>query len=178
MAFVQKLIGIDIKGMTEELVVTTLAGAQQNDADIAGAAHQALEWSATVPKMSVELRVEGGWITLEGVVEWQFQRQDAHNLVAGLLGVKGVSNLITLKPQVTSADIQTRIEAAFKRIGDPGAGRVQVEVEDSKITLRGQFPNWNEIDAAGLAAWNTVGVAEVDNQIDIGRSSGSETDLR
>ena len=68
---VKRVYGVE--GVTEELVVTTLAGAQQDDADIAGAAHRALEWSATVPKKSVELRVEGGWITLEGVVEWQFQ---------------------------------------------------------------------------------------------------------
>ncbi|MGY2896683.1 BON domain-containing protein [Deinococcus sp. UYEF24] len=161
---VKRVYGVE--GVNEELVVTTLADVQQSDADLAAAARHALDWSATVPEKSVQLQVEGGWITLEGVVDWQFQRQDAHNLVARLLGVKGVSNLITLKPQVTPADIQNRIEAAFKRMGDPEAGRV--EVEGGKITLRGQLPNWTEIDAAGLAAWNAVGVVSVNNEIKIG----------
>ncbi len=163
---VKRVYGVE--GVTEELLVTTLAEGQQNDADIAGAARRALERSATVPQKSVQLRVEGGWITLEGMVEWQFQRQDAHNLVAGLLGVKGVSNMITLKPQVTSADVRTRIEAAFKRIGDPWTDRVEVEVEGGRITLRGHLPTWTEIDAAGLAAWNAVGVVSVNNEIKIG----------
>jgi osmotically-inducible protein OsmY len=163
---VKRVFGV--KGVAEELVVDFRSSTRHSDEDIAGAARRALEWSATVPEKSIQIRVEKGWVTLEGVVEWQFQRQDAHNVVARLLGVKGVSNLITLRPRVISADVRTEIEAAFKRSGDLEAGRVQVEVEGSKITLRGQLPNWNEIDAAGLAAWNTVGVTAVDNQIYIG----------
>ena len=160
---VKRVFGV--KGVAEELVVDFRSGTKHSDEDIVGAARRALEWSANVPEKSIQIRVEKGWVTLEGVVEWQFQRQDAYNVVAHLLGVKGVSNMITLKHQVTSADVHTEIEAAFKRSGDLEAGRVQVEVEGSKITLRGQLPNWNEIDAAGLAAWNAAGVTAVDNQI-------------
>lgn len=163
---VKRVFGVE--GVAEELVVTTLADVQHNDADIAGAARRALEWSATVPEKSVQIRVEAGWITLGGVVDWQFQRQDAHTLVARLLGVKGVSNLITLRPHVTPADIHTQIEAAFKRSGGLDAGRVRVEVTGGAVTLRGDLPNWNEIGAAGLAAWNAVGVVSVNNQISIG----------
>ncbi|MGY2897295.1 BON domain-containing protein [Deinococcus sp. UYEF24] len=164
---VKRVFGV--KGVAEELVVDFRSSTKHSDEDIVGAARRALEWSTTVPEKSVQIRVEKGWVTLEGVVDWQYQRQDAHNVVAHLLGVKGVSNMITLRPQVTSADVHTRIEAAFKRSGDLEADRVQVEVEGSKITLRGQLPNWNEIDAAGLAAWNAAGVTAVDNQIYIGR---------
>lgn len=164
---VKRVFGV--KGVAEELVVDFRSSTRHSDEDIVGAARRALEWSTTVPEKSVQIRVEKGWVTLEGVVEWQFQRQDAHNVVAHLLGVKGVSNMITLRPQVTSADVYTRIEAAFKRSGDLEADRVQVEVEGGKITLRGQLPNWTEIDAAGLAAWNAAGVTSVDNQIYIGR---------
>ncbi|MGY2896682.1 BON domain-containing protein [Deinococcus sp. UYEF24] len=160
---VKRVFGV--KGVAEELVVDFRSSTKHSDEDIVGAARRALEWSTTVPEKSVQIRVEKGWVTLEGVVEWQYQRQDAHNVVAHLLGVKGVSNMITLRPQVAAADVHTRIEAAFKRSGDLEAGRVQVEVEGSKITLRGQLPNWTEIDAAGLAAWNAAGVTAVDNQI-------------
>ena len=163
---VKRVLGV--AGVAEELVVNFRSSTQHSDEDIVGAARRALEWSVTVPKKSVQIRVEDGWVTLEGMVEWQFQRQDAHNVVAHLLGVKGVSNMITLKPQVTSADVHTNIKAAFKRSSDLDAGRVQVEVEGSKITLRGTLPNWTEIDAAGLAAWNAAGVTMVDNQIHIG----------
>ena len=158
-----------VEGVAEELVVTSLADAQHNDADIAAAARRALKWSATVPEQSVQVRVEGGWMTLEGAVEWPFQRQDAYTLVARLLGVKGISNLITLRPPVTSANIQVQIEAAFKRRSDLGGDRVRVEVEGGSVTLRGHLPSLTEIDAAGLAAWNAVGVTSVNNQIDIGR---------
>lgn len=163
---VKRVFGVE--GVAEELTVTTLADVQHKDADIAAAARRALEWSATVPEKSIQIRVEKGWVTLEGVVEWQFQRQDAHNVVAQLLGVKGVSNMITLRPQTTSADVHTNIEAAFKRSGQLDAGRVRVEVAGGAVTLRGHLPTWNEIDAAGLAAWNAVGVVSVNNQINIG----------
>lgn len=157
-----------VEGVAEELTVDFMSSARHSDEDIAGAARRALEWSATVPEKSVQIQVEKGWVTLEGVVEWQFQRQDAHNVVARLLGVKGVSNMITLRPQTTSADVHTNIEAAFKRSSQLDAGRVRVEVAGGAVTLRGHLPNWNEIDAAGLAAWNAVGVVSVNNQINIG----------
>lgn len=167
---VKRVLGV--AGVAEELVVEFGSSARHSDEDIAGAARRALEWSATVPEKSVQIRVEKGWVTLEGMVEWQFQRQDAHNVVAHLLGVKGVSNMITLRPRLTSADVHTNIQAAFKRSSDLEAGRVQVEVEGSRITLRGTLPSWTEIDAAGLAAWNAAGVTEVNNQIHIGTQSG------
>lgn len=163
---VKRVYGVE--GVAEELIVHSISSEHPSDADIAGAARRALEWSVTVPEKSVQIRVEKGWVTLEGMVEWQFQRQDAHHVVAHLLGVKGVSNMITLKPHPTSADIHTRIEAAFKRSSELDASRVHVEVAGSSITLRGTLPNWNEIDAAGLAVWNAVGVTAVNNQIHIG----------
>ena len=164
---VKRVFGVE--GVAEELTVDFMSSARHSDEDIAAAARRALEWSATVPEKSVQIRVEKGWVTLEGVVEWQFQRQDAHDVVAHLLGVKGVSNMVTLRPQTTSADVHTNIEAAFKRSSELEAGRVKVEVEGGQVTLRGNLPNWTEIDAAGLAAWNAVGVTSVNNQISIGQ---------
>ena len=163
---VKRVFGVE--GVAEELTVDFRSSILHSDEDIAGAARRALEWSATVPEKSVQIRVEKGWVTLEGVVEWQFQRQHAYDVVANLLGVKGVSNMVTLKPHMTSADVHTSIKAAFERSSDLDSDRVQVEVEGSKITLRGTLPNWTEIDAAVMAAWNAIGVTAVDNQIHIG----------
>ncbi|MFK7603628.1 BON domain-containing protein [Deinococcus sp. SM5_A1] len=157
-----------VQGVAEELTVNFLRGTLHSDADIAGAARRTLEWSAVVPDEHIQIRVEKGWITLEGEVEWQIQRQRAHDLVANLLGVKGISNRITLRSQITSTDIHSKIEGAFKRSSELDAGRVHVEVAGGSVTLSGELPNWTEIGAAGLAAWNAAGVTAVDNQIRIG----------
>lgn len=157
-----------VEGVAVELVVASLSDLQHLDANIAGAARRALEWSATVPEQRVRVQVKGGWITLEGTVDSQLQRQEAHDVVARLIGVTGVSNLITLEPVVTPQDIRARIEAAFKRSNHLGGDRVQVEVEGGQVTLRGHLPSWAEIDAAGLAAWNAVGVVSVNNQLKTG----------
>ncbi|OLV19168.1 BON domain-containing protein [Deinococcus marmoris] len=157
-----------VQGVAEELTVDFRNGSLHSDADIAGAARRALEWSAALADQDIQLRVERGWVTLEGMVEWQIQRQQAHDLVANLLGVGGVENLLTLKPQVTSTDIHNKIEEAFKRSSELDAGRVQVEVAGGSVTLRGELPDWTEIGAAGRAAWNAAGVTAVDNQIRIG----------
>jgi osmotically-inducible protein OsmY len=102
------------------------------------------------------------------VVEWQLSRQDTYCLVDGLLGVKGVNSLITLKPQVTSSDVHTRIEAALKLSSEFDANCIHVEAEDGSVTLCGILPRWIEIDAAVLVIWNVAGVTAVDNQINIG----------
>ncbi len=135
---VKRVHGVD--GVAEELSVHSISIEHPSDADIAGAARWALEWSGTVPEKSVQIRVEKGWVALEGQVEWQFQCHDAHQVLARLLGVKGVSNIITLKPHANSADIHTRIEAAFKRSSELDASRVHVEVAGSSITLSGTLP--------------------------------------
>lgn len=156
-----------VQGVAEGLAVNFMGAAPRSDTDIAGAARRALEWSALVPEQDLQVQVEKGWITLDGQVDWQTQRQAAHDLVAHLLGVKGVSNMITLRPHVKTTDIHTLIEAAFRRSGELDARQVQVDVSGGTVTLRGALPTWMEIGAAGLAAWNAPGVSAVDNQITI-----------
>lgn len=162
-----------VGGVAEELKVIAYSDLTPSDSDIAEAARGALSGRASqgateVKHNSIQLKVEKGWLTLEGQVDWQFQRQQAHDAVAHLSGVKGVSNLLTLAPQPNSDDIHSHIEAAFRRSAELEADRVQVSVKDGEVMLRGHLSSWTEIDAAALAAWKVRGVTAVHNHIVIG----------
>ncbi len=157
-----------VMGVAEELTVRSYPDSQHTDTDVAEAARQALEWNVATAEKNIQLKVEHGWVTFEGQVEWQYQRQSAHDAVAHLLGVKGVINLLTLRPRVSPADVHARIEEAFRRATSLDASHIQVEADGGSVTLRGHLPSWAEIDAASLAAWNAAGVTSVNNQISIG----------
>ena len=140
---------------------------ERNDADIADAVVRALDWSVLVPHETVEARVSDGWVRLEGAVDWNYQRTAAEEAVEQLAGVKGVTNVITVKPRVTIHDVRERIEAALQRNADLEAHRIKVEAQDGKITLRGHVQSWAERAAAESAAWAAPGVAAVENELDV-----------
>ena len=156
-----------VLGVAEELTVRSYPDSQHTDRDVAEAARQALEWNVATAEKNIQIKVENGWVTLEGQVEWQYQCRSAHDAVAHLLGVKGMINLLTLSHRASPADVHARIEEAFKRATSLDASHVQVEADGGSVTLRGQLPSWDEIDAASLAAWNVAGVTSVNNQISI-----------
>lgn len=140
---------------------------ERTDEDIARAALRALEDRITVPRDRVKVTVRDGRITLEGDVEWQHQREAAASAVRHLFGVKGVSNLIAIKPRVSSTEIRTKIEAALQRAAALDAQRITVEIEGSKVFLRGRVHAWAEREEAEHAAWRAPGVTQVENQITI-----------
>ena len=156
-----------VMGVAEELTIRTDPDSLHTDRDIAESARHMLEWNVMTAERNIQIKVEGGWVTLEGEVERQYQRQAAHDVVAHLLGVLGVINLLTLRSKVMTTDVHARIEAALKRSTRLDASHVQVEADGGSVTLRGRLPSWAEIDAATLAAWNTAGVISVNNQISI-----------
>ncbi len=157
-----------VEGVAEELTVNPLPGQEYTDTDITEAAQRALDWDAVVSEKHILIEVERGWVTLEGQLDWHYQRQRAHDALAHLRGVKGVRNLITFKPHVTPTDVRAKIESAFERHADLDASRVRVEVDGGRITLRGNLPTWAEHDSATRAAWNLGGVTSVTNQIVVG----------
>jgi osmotically-inducible protein OsmY len=138
---------------------------ERTDSDIAAAAVHALTWNSTIPQGKVHVTVDKGWITLKGDVEWQYQRQEAERAVRRLLGVKGVSNLITVKPAASPSDLKRKIQDALVRNAQIDADGITVEVEGSKTILKGKVRSWAEREEAERVAWLAPGITSVDNRI-------------
>jgi osmotically-inducible protein OsmY len=156
-----------VRAVANDIEVRLPSSSKRTDADIAAAAANALKWDPFVPADRIQVSVSEGWVTLRGDVEWQYQRQDAERAVRHLWGVKGVTNLITVKPHVAPTEIKKKIENALVRNAETDAGRITVEVSGSKVILRGTVRAWAEKEAAERAAWQAPGVTEVDNRITI-----------
>jgi osmotically-inducible protein OsmY len=160
---VKRIVGV--KGLANDLDVRLPGDARRTDTDLATAAVKALEWDVQVPHQLVKPRVAEGWITLEGQVEWQFQREAAEQAVRHLLGVRGVSNQITLSAKVTPTDLKNRIEAALKRNAELEARKIRVETKGGTVVLDGFVHSWSERDEAERAVWAAPGVMVVEDRL-------------
>jgi len=133
----------------------------QSDEALATAARDALQWHVHVPADSVKLRVEKGWITLSGEVDWGYQRWLAESTISHLRGVIGVENHIKVRPSMVPLDIVGRIEAALRRHAEREARHITVSMEEGKVTLSGHVDSLAERKAALGAAWSAPGVSNV-----------------
>ncbi len=156
------------RAVVNNLEIRLPHSSERTDEDIARAAINRLDWSISVPSDRIKVKVSKGWITLEGTVDWQYQKTAAEDAVRNLIGVKGVSNLIQVKPQVSTVEVKTAIGAALKRSAEVDANRIKVETEGDKVILRGTVRSWFEREEAERAAWRSPGVRSVDNRITIG----------
>lgn len=156
-----------VKALASDIEVKLLGRAERNDSDIATAAVNALRWETNVPDDRIKITVRQGWVTLEGEVEWQYQKEAAQRVVHNLIGVRGVSDLVKLKARVQAKDVKDKIEAAFKRSAEIDARRVFVEAKDGKVILTGRVHSWAEHDEAQQAAWAAPGVTAVENDITV-----------
>jgi osmotically-inducible protein OsmY len=154
-----------VKAVADELDVKLPGSAKRTDEDIAAACVNALKANYSVPDEKIKVVVNNGWVTLEGEVEWQYQKEAAHNAIRYLTGVTGVSNNITIKPHVSPKDVKDKIVAAFHRWADIDARRIEIEARDGKVILRGNVRSWTERDEAQQAAWAAPGVTAVENNI-------------
>jgi osmotically-inducible protein OsmY len=156
-----------VKAVADELDVKLAGGSKRTDEDIAQACVSALQASYPVPDENIKVVVNSGWVTLEGEVEWQYQKEAAMNAVRHLTGVTDVFNNITVKVHVSPSGVKHKIEAAFKRSAEIDARRVSVEAHDGKVILHGSVRSWTEREEAQQAAWAAPGVTAVENQIAI-----------
>lgn len=156
-----------VRAIVTELEVRLPGSALPADEDIARAAADALSWHTMVPADRIHLRVENGWITLEGDVDWGYQKSAAESAVSHLKGVRGVTNLVAIKPVSVSTSVKAHIEAALARAFGARKSHITVETAGDHVTLRGSVASLAEREAAERAAWTTPGVCHVNNNLSV-----------
>jgi osmotically-inducible protein OsmY len=159
-----------VLAVANELEVRLPSSLQKDDTDIATAAASAIRWSTPVPS-TVSATVERGWVTLDGEVDWAYQRRAAENAVRDLAGVRGLSNLIVVKARAVPKNVRDQIHRAFHRSAQIDADHVSVEVSGGKVTLTGTVRSWSEWTEAQHAARAASGVTEVDNRLRVSSMS-------
>jgi osmotically-inducible protein OsmY len=155
------------KAIADDIEVRLSASSHRSDGDIATAAIHQINCNTTIPKGVAQVVVRDGWITLQGEFEWWHEKNAVESAVHHLAGVKGVTNLISLKSPVAQEDLELTIKAALGRNALLNADRIQVEASEGRVILLGKVKNYAEREEAEQIAWRASGVCSVDNQLEV-----------
>ncbi len=156
-----------VRAIAEDIDVKYGISYKKTDKEIAKAAAKALEWDASVPDEDIKVKVEDGWIILSGEVTWDYQKKAAKKAVGNLLGVKKVSNNITLKKSIKTFEVKDRIKKAFERMADIDAEGVEIETSGHTVTLKGKVSSLQEKENAEEAAYKAPDVYDVVNKLKV-----------
>ncbi len=154
-----------VKAVVEKIEIKLSSSWNKSNVDIANEVLNALKSNWVIPKDKVKVKVENGWITLDGELPWNYQKEAARKTVTYLSGVKGVTNNIIIKPEIHDMIEQENVELALARNWSLNSQDINVKVSGTKITLTGRVSSWYQKDEAGKIAWNTPGVWSVDNEL-------------
>ena len=163
---VQRVKGV--RAIAEEIEVRYPSDKKLADDEIAHRAVSIISWDATVPEGRIRVKVEKGWVTMSGEVEWQFQRSAAEKAVRKLSGVRGVTNLVTIRPHLDASNVKQHIDNALKRNAEVEANAIRVSVTGGKVTIEGNVDTWHERNMVERAAWGVPGVTSVEDHLKIG----------
>lgn len=159
----QKVRGV--RGVVEEIKVRFAGETPPRDEDLARRAVQMLDWSVTVPRNAVQVKVQDGWVTLSGKLGWQYQKEEAYRAIRRLAGVAGIVNAIEVTPKASVPDVRAKIMAALKRSAELEADAIKVTVKDRKVVLEGKVNACHERRIAENAAWSAPGVRAVEDHL-------------
>lgn len=162
----QRVLGVKV--VASDLEVKFKGLRKKTDTEVAEAVRNALQWNSAVNDDQIEVKVDGGWVYLDGKVEFQFEKRYAQQCVEDLIGVKGVTNNIQVKTvPVDTKEIRHKIAAAFHRSASVDSSSIRAESLGNKVTLHGKVRSWAEKKEAENIAWAAPGVMQVDNKIEI-----------
>lgn len=154
-----------VKAVAEDLEVTLSTDDRLTDTEIATNVLNALKYQSLVPNDRLKVKVSDGWLTLEGHVDWNYQKESGLAAVRNLKGIKGIHNFVTVKPTVNTLLVKENIKKALERRADIDAANIHVEAVGNKLILTGTARSWQERRAAENAAWATPGVGLVEDNL-------------
>ena len=156
-----------VKAVAMDIDVRLTDDGKLPDSKVAESVVRALEWNALIPEEHIQIKVDNGWVYLDGEVEWLYQKEMAEKVIADLTGVRGITNNIIVNPELDKIIVKENIKKALERAANLEADNIKIETTGHKVTLRGVTRSWTEKKAVEKAVASAPGVAEVDDQLDV-----------
>ena len=154
-----------VSAIAEDINVRLGLDDERTDTEIAEAALDALKWNVNVPDNKIKIKVENGWVMLEGDADWQYQKDAAANAVRDIAGVKGISNLIMLSPKADVSVVEKNIRRALQRSADIEANNIDIRTVGNKVIIKGKARSWAERREIERATWSSPGVTEIEDDL-------------